>query len=159
MECRALCSISSCLGAWFPLNGNGALWCKRRDAGLATNYRPISLASCCFKLFQHLVHFRFGPNVMFQGGLRWGDVLVSSFLDVFSSRRSALTFVVFVDIQKAFDTAWVEGTLVRFHDVGVRGQMWHLMCSISGSNWCITLRSMARLWDAVGPVHLSWFAG
>ena len=44
--------------------------------------------------------------------------LVSSFLEVLSSRRSALTFVAFVDTQKAFDTAWVEGTLVRLHDVG-----------------------------------------
>ena len=33
-----------------------------------------------------------------------------------------------MDIQRAFDTSWVEGTLVRLHEVGVRGQMWHLMC-------------------------------
>ena len=33
-----------------------------------------------------------------------------------------------MEIQKAFDTSWVEGTLVRLHEVGVRGQMWHLMC-------------------------------
>ena len=54
-------------------------------------------------------------------------MLVSSLLDVLSQRRSALTFVAFVDLQKAFDTAWVEGTLVRLHEVGVTGQMWHLM--------------------------------
>ena len=57
---------------------------KRGDAGLATNYRPISLASCCFKLFEHLVHSRIGPLIssqldVCQGGFRWGaDVLVSS---------------------------------------------------------------------------------
>ena len=84
---------------------------KRGDAGLATNYRPISLASCCFKLFEHLVHFRIGPLIssqldVCQGGFRWGaDVLVRSLLDVLSSRRSALTFAAFVDLQKAVDTA------------------------------------------------------
>ena len=50
---------------------------KRGDAGLATNYRPISLASCCFKHFEHLVHFRIGPLIsshldVCQGGFRWG---------------------------------------------------------------------------------------
>ena len=98
---------------------------KRRDAGLATNYRSTSLASCCFKLFEHLVHFSIGPLIssqldVCQGRFRWSaDVLVSSLLDVLLSRRSALTFVAFVDLQKAFDTAWVGGTLVRLHEVGV----------------------------------------
>ena len=57
---------------------------KRGDAGLATNYRSISLASCCFKLFEHLVHSRIGPFIssqfdVCQGGFQWSaDVLVSS---------------------------------------------------------------------------------
>ena len=107
---------------------------KRGDASVPTNYRPISLASCCFKLFEHLILHRIGPHIssqldQCQGGFRWGaDVLVSSFVNVLSSRCSIHTFVAFFDIQKAFDTSWVEGTLVRFHEVGVRDQMWHLMC-------------------------------
>ena len=107
---------------------------QRCDAGLATNYRPVSLASCCSKLFERLVHVRSGPLIssqldVCQGGFRWGaDVLVSSLVDVWSSRRSTLTFDACADIQKAFDTSWVAGTLVRLHDLGVRGQMWRLMC-------------------------------
>ena len=34
----------------------------------------------------------------------------------------------FIDIQKAFLTLWVEGTLVRLFDAGVRGRMWNLLC-------------------------------
>ena len=107
---------------------------KRGDASVPTNYRLISLASCCVKLFEHLILHRIGPHIssqldQCQGGFRWGaDVLVSSLVDVLSSRNSTHTFVAFVEIQKAFDTSWVEGTLVRPHEVGVRGQMWHLMC-------------------------------
>ena len=122
-ECRTLCSKSRFLGGSAPCSISLILsWgvkrsivvpvFKRGDAGLATNYRPISLASNCFKFFEHLVNSRIGPFIpsqldVCQGGFRWSaDVLVSSLLDVLSSRRSALTFVVFVDLQKAFDTAW-----------------------------------------------------
>ena len=45
------------------------------------------------------------------------------FFFFFFSSRTALIFIVFVDLQKAFRTAWVEGTLVRLHEV-VIWQMW-----------------------------------
>ena len=70
----------------------------------------------------HLVHFRIAREDSD------GVLMCWSLLDVLSSRRSALTFVAFEELQKAFDTAWVEGTLVRLHEVGVTGQLWHLMC-------------------------------
>ena len=42
-------------------------------------------------------------------------------------RASTHTFVACVDIEKAFDTSWVEATLVRLHDIGVRGLVWNLL--------------------------------
>ena len=103
-ECRTLCSKSRFLGGSAPCSISLILsWgvkrsivvpvFKRGDAGLATNYRPISLASNCFKFFEHLVNSRIGPFIpsqldVCQGGFRWSaDVLVSSLLDVLSSRR------------------------------------------------------------------------
>ena len=103
---------------------------KRGDPSLPTNFRPISLASCCFKIFEHLVHARIGLHISpqldeCQGGFRWGaDSLVGSLVDLLTSRSSSHTFVAFIDIHKAFDTSWVEGTLVRSCDAGVSGQMW-----------------------------------
>ena len=58
--------------------------------------------------------------------VRGADVLVGSLV---SARSSSHTSVAFFDIQKAFDTSWVEGTLVRLFDAGVRGRMWSLMCN------------------------------
>ena len=103
---------------------------KRGDPTLPNNYRPISLAS-----LEHLVHSRIALHVIpqldeSQGGFRWGaDVLVGSLVSILSARSSSHTFVAFIDIQKAFDTSWVEGTLVRLFDAGVRGRMWTLMCN------------------------------
>ena len=64
------------------------------------------------------------PRVGSVGG---ADVLVGSLVNLLSMRASTHTFVAFVDIEKAFDTSWVEATLVRLHDIGVRGLVWNLL--------------------------------
>ena len=37
--------------------------------------------------------------------------------------------------QRAFDTSWVEGTLGRLFDAGVRGRVWSFMCNFSQYSW------------------------
>ena len=113
------------------------------------SYRPISLASCAFKVFEHLVHARIAPHIFSQldecqGGFRWGaDVMAYSLLDSLRLRRHVQTFVAFVDIRKAFDSCWVEATLVRLHDVGVTGRLWHLI-----SNFLCGTLSQVRVGDS-----------
>ena len=81
---------------------------KRGDPSDPHNYRPISLASCFFKLLEHLVHSRISPHISpqldeSQGGFRWGaDLLVGSLVSVLSSRSNAHTFVAFIDISEGF---------------------------------------------------------
>ena len=88
---------------------------------------------CCFKVLEHLTHTRIAPLINqqlhpSQGGFRWGaDALVDSLVNVLSMRASTHTFVAFVDIEKAFETSWVEATLVRLHDIGVRGLLSQLL--------------------------------
>ena len=52
----------------------------------------------------------------------------------------------FVDIRKAFDTSWVEATLVRLHQVGVTGGMWRTVANFL----CGTL-SQVRVCGDVSP--------
>ena len=72
---------------------------KTVDPSQATNCRPISLASCCFKVLEHMVLSRIGRHICpqldeSQGGFRWGaDCLVGSLVSVLSSRSSSHTFV------------------------------------------------------------------
>ena len=61
-------------------------------------------------------------------------------------RRHEHTFVAFIDIKKAFDSCWVEATLVRLFDFGVTGSLWHLLANFL----CGTL-SQARLGGSVSP--------
>ena len=63
-------------------------------------------------------------------------------------RASTHNFAAFVDIEKAFDTAWVEATLARLHDVGVQGLQGHLI-----SNFLRLTVSQVRL---VGDLSEPW---
>ena len=99
------------------------------------SYRPISLASCAFKVFEHLIYARIAPHIFAQldacqGGFPWGaDVITYSLLDTLRLRQHTHTFVAFIDIKKAFDSSWVEATMVRLYDVGISGRMWHLIAN------------------------------
>ena len=103
---------------------------KHGDPAEPDHHRPISLASCAFKIFERLVHGRIAPHISdrldeCQGGFRWGaDACVYGLLDTLRLREDMHTFCAFVDIREAFDTSWVEATLVRLHQVGVTGGMW-----------------------------------
>ena len=105
-----------------------------------------------------MVHARIAPHVSHQlhssqGGFRWGaDALVGSLVNVLQMWSTSHTFVAFVYIQKAFDTSWVEATLVRLFNAGVTGRMWKLI-----ANFLRQTRSQVRLgtdlsepWDDSG---------
>ena len=48
-------------------------------------------------------------------------------------RHQVHTFVAFIDIRKAFDSCWVEATLVRLHDVGISGRLFGISLAISSA--------------------------
>ena len=109
------------------------------------NCRPISLASCPFKLFERLVGSHILPQLdETQGGFRWGaDALVYSLVDTLRLRQETNTFCAFIDICKAFDTARVEATLVRLAQVGVTSGMWRTI-----TNFLVGTLTHVRVGDA-----------
>ena len=80
-----------------------------------------------------MVHSRIAPSILpqlhrCQGGFCWGaDIMAGSLIDVLHMRSATHTFVAFVDIFKAFDTCWVEATMVELFSMGVHGRMWALI--------------------------------
>ena len=64
--------------------------------------------------------------------------------DALLLRQDTHTFAAFVDIRKAFDTSWIEATLVRLSDVGVTGGMWRKIANFL----CVTF-SQVRDHDGV----------
>ena len=99
------------------------------------NYRGISLLSNMAKVLEKLLLPRIEEIVQLnplQGGFRPGLSSNHSALilqeAVCSLRMQKLkAFVAFLDAQKAFDSVWHAGLLVKLHQRGISGQIWHLI--------------------------------
>ena len=133
-------------------------WSHRPDPAETQCHRPCLQKKGAFSSNELSAHFSgfmqfqgsriasIGPNSLMNLTVASGGAptLVGLLVSVLSSRSSSHTFVAFVDIQKAFDTSWVEGTLVRLFDAGVSPTLFPLLSKDSKS-------ALATLSPSTGP--------
>ena len=82
------------------------------------------------------------------------DACVYGLVDALRLRQDTHTFCAFVDIRKAFDTSWIEATLVRLHQSGVTGGMWRTIAN----SLCGTLSQVRVRGDVSPPWVDTWIA-
>ncbi|NQY31519.1 MAG: reverse transcriptase family protein, partial [Flavobacteriaceae bacterium] len=106
-----------------------------KDPKNPINYRPISLLSCLGKLMEKIIYNRLywisekcGFLSDEQCGFRQRkstlEPLIRLTQDIhrgFSTKSS--TYVVFLDISKAYDTVWKDGLRFKLYQKGVRGRL------------------------------------
>ena len=106
-----------------------------KDPKNLINYRPISLLSCLGKLMEKIIYNRLywisekcGFLSDEQCGFRQRkstlEPLIRLTQDIhrgFSTKSS--TYVVFLDISKAYDTVWKDGLRFKLYQKGVRGRL------------------------------------
>ena len=112
----------------------------------------MSLASCCFKVFEHLIHARIAPNRQLsesQGGFRWGaDALVGSLVNLLTMRASTNTLSPLLTSRKrstlrGWKRRWSDCTTLESEDSSgtccpissaaqCRKFDWAMSCRISG---------------------------
>jgi hypothetical protein len=104
-----------------------------KPANEASSYLPISLTSCIGKLFERLVTNRLSWFVESrsivgseQAGFRTHRSTIDHVIkldhdikECFVNKKS--TVAVFLDINKAYDTVWVNGLLFKFAKIGIHG--------------------------------------
>lgn len=98
-----------------------------KSAENPANYRPISLLSCCLKLFERCLLGRIHPiieNVIqkeqarFQKGRSCCDqvLALTNYLEL-GFEKNMKTGVVFLDLSAAYDTVWKRGLLMKLSEV------------------------------------------
>ena len=149
---------------------------KRKDQ--AESYRPITLLSNIYKLFEKNWHMRLQSwcarnNKMFpnpqQNAYQKNLVsLTASFnlqeLIAHTLELGSECFVVFLDTSKAFDTVWHAGLFSKLHDFGIRGKALRIiMNSYEGMSSYVQVNGMkSRPFQVIqgvrqGGVTSTWY--
>ena len=101
-----------------------------------SSYRPISLTSIVGKLMERVITSRLEAfveenNILDeeQEGFRQLRSTTNALLNLTQSisagfNEDKFTLAVFIDFEKAYDSVWREGLMVKLHRFGITGKMW-----------------------------------
>ena len=103
------------------------------------SYRPISISSYIGKLIEKVISKRIqrylsliGLHDPDQEGFMEGRNTIRYLSRLVSGIRSDIqkkltSICLFIDFEKAFDSVWKQGLIVKLHNLGIRGKLLHLV--------------------------------
>ena len=98
--------------------------------GQCSNERGITLASNAGKVYERIVNERIKKHVVITGSQAGGtpgnatcDHLITLKQTIHETRKKGKTaYVIFLDVQKAYDKAWLDAILYALHKNGIQGK-------------------------------------
>jgi hypothetical protein len=116
---------------------------KKDDPTLAVNYRPITLGSTIDKLYNTILNSRICQHLESSNGLhdaqhgfRAGRSAIDNIFmltQVINARKHSKqdTYMLFLDIEKAYDSVWRAGLLYHLWSKGVTGKMFRVLAQMT----------------------------
>jgi hypothetical protein len=116
---------------------------KKDDPTVAVNYRPITLGSTLDKLYNTILNSRIcrhleGSNELHdaQHGFRAGRSAVDNIFmltQIINARKHQKhdTYMLFLDIEKAYDSVWRAGLLYHLWNKGITGRMFRVLAQMT----------------------------
>jgi hypothetical protein len=128
---------------------------KRDDPTVAGNYRPITLGSAVDKLYNAVLNARLcshlEDNTLLhesQHGFRTGRSAVDNIFmltQCLSARMHSRldTYLLFIDIEKAYDSVWRAGLLWHVWNKGIKGKMFRVLAQMTDNPTSLVLHNGA----------------
>jgi hypothetical protein len=127
---------------------------KKGEKDNPTNYRPVSLLSCCGKIFERII-FKYMYNFFndnnllykYQSGFLPNHSTTFQLIDIYhhicqSFDNKQYSCMVFCDISKAFDRVWHRGLLFKLQQNGINGKLLNWISNyLSDRKQKVTLKS------------------
>ena len=105
------------------------------NASEASSYRPIALSPCLIKIMETMIKTRLDWFLekheilpTFMSGFRRGRSITDNIVNLENDVQKSInnkehTLAVFLDINKAYDTVWIEGLIHKLGNIGIQGNM------------------------------------
>ena len=111
---------------------------KRKPITNMKNWRPIGIQSCLFKLLDALIWERIHKVIEpllrpEQGGFRKNRstseqlMILRTVILHYKFVLNKDLYLLILDLTTAYDTVWQDGCLLKLHDTGINGPIWHLL--------------------------------
>ena len=135
----------------------------KNDKQLVNNYRPISLLPIFGKIFEKVIFNQIYSFLLEekllnqnQSGFSPSDLCINQLLaithifEAFDVNLSLEVKSVFLDISKAFDKVWYEGSLYKLKSMGISGELYDLLETyLSGRFQWVVLNEQTSSWRPV----------
>ncbi len=116
--------------------------------GKCENERGITLASNVGKVFERIINERAKPSVHItdaQAGGKEGAATVDHLITLKEAintikKMKKTAYIIFLDVQKAYDKAWLDAIMYVMHKNGLRGKNWEIMRKLN-TNLQATIRT------------------
>lgn len=110
---------------------------QNADSSDVSSYRPIALSSCLIKIMETMIKSRLDWFLEkhellppFMNGFRRGRSVIDSIVNLENDVQKHInnkehTLAVFLDINKAYDTIWIDGLIHKLKNIGIQGNILH----------------------------------
>ena len=129
-----------------------------------SSYRPVSLLSCVYKVFENILKSRIQieenfPSPQQQGFQKTLGCLTASFnlheTIYHNLEMCSRIYVAFLDSSNAFDTVWRKGLMYKLSKLGINGKIWSLIndCYTNTKSSIIVNQCRSEFFDVLEGVR------
>ena len=133
----------------------------KKNKELLSNKRGISLSNNICKLFEIAINNKIKGTLQLteaQAGASKNRAAVDQIFTLKTTiqnrtSKGQLTYIAFIDLEKAFDKSWVHGVLFNLWNRGIKGKIWRIILKLKQNR---KNHNTNQIWRNIRNRHSRW---